>query len=125
MDVATVALAVAAGLAAGVVSGLIGVGGGTLFVPALALLLGLGQVEAEATSLLAIIPVALVGAVRQERYGNLRVKDGMLVGVLSPVGVLVGVLLTHVLSERTLSILFAGVLLLFAFRLGRRALRPE
>lgn len=125
MDAGTVALAVAAGLAAGMVSGLIGVGGGTLFVPALALLLGLGQVEAEATSLLAIIPVALVGAARQGRYGNLRLRDGAVVGLLSPVGVLAGVLLTHALPERALSILFAGVLLFFAFRLGRRALRGD
>ncbi|MEA2151762.1 MAG: hypothetical protein QOD69_3592, partial [Solirubrobacteraceae bacterium] len=53
------------GVAAGVVAGLLGVGGGALFVPALTIGLGLSQLDAEATSLLAIIPVALVGAWRQ------------------------------------------------------------
>ena len=64
------------GAAAGVLSGLLGVGGGILFVPTLTLALGLSQVRAEATSLLAIIPVALVGAWRQHRYGNVDVRDG-------------------------------------------------
>ncbi len=68
------------GFAAGVVAGMLGVGGGILFVPALVLFLGLAQVDAEATSLLAIIPVALVGAARQERYGNLRLRDAIVFG---------------------------------------------
>ncbi len=65
--------AIVIGAAAGVVSGLLGVGGGILFVPALTLALSLSQLKAEATSLLAIIPVALVGAARQHHYGNVRV----------------------------------------------------
>ena len=68
-------LAALIGVAAGVASGLLGIGGGILFVPALTILLGLHQVEAEATSLLAIVPVALVGSWRQRAYGNLRAAD--------------------------------------------------
>ena len=64
--------AIAIGLAAGVVAGLLGVGGGVLFVPGLVIFLGLDQHQAEATSLLAIVPVALVGTYRQDRYGNVR-----------------------------------------------------
>ena len=58
--------AVLIGIAAGLLSGLLGVGGGALFVPALVLVLGLDQIEAEATSLLAIVPVAAVGATPQD-----------------------------------------------------------
>ena len=79
------------GLAGGVVGGLLGVGGGILFVPALAIFLDEPQVEAEATSLLAIVPVALVGAWRQHGFGNVRLRDGLLVGALSPLGVAAGV----------------------------------
>ncbi|MBX5468578.1 MAG: sulfite exporter TauE/SafE family protein [Thermoleophilaceae bacterium] len=117
--------AVAIGFAAGVTSGLLGVGGGVLFVPGLVIFLGLDQVDAEATSLLAIIPVALVGAWRQHGYGNVRLRDGIVVGVLSPVGVAGGALLAHALPDRALALLFAGVQLYFAFTLARRALRPR
>ena len=113
-------LAIVMGVAAGVVSGLLGVGGGILFVPALTLLLSLSQVKAEATSLLAIIPVALVGAIRQYGYGNVRVRDGAVVGALSAVGVLGGVALANVLSQRILKIAFAVLLLAVAAQFLRR-----
>ena len=54
------------------IAGLLGVGGGVLFVPGLVLFLGLDQHQAEATSLLAIVPVAIVGTYRQDRYGNVQ-----------------------------------------------------
>jgi uncharacterized protein len=112
----------AVGVLAGVVAGLLGVGGGILFVPALSLILGLNQVEAEATSLLAIIPVSLLGAVRQHRYGNVRVADGLLVGVLSALGVLAGVAVANALPERTLKLAFALLAVGIAARLVRRGL---
>jgi len=115
--------AAALGLAGGLTGGLLGVGGGLLFVPALALILGLSQVDAEATSLLAIIGVGIVGAWRQHRYGNVRPGDGALVGVTSVLGVAGGVALANLLPEHTLQLLFAGVMLYFAAALGRRALR--
>jgi uncharacterized membrane protein YfcA len=116
-------LAALLGFAGGAVGGMLGVGGGILFVPALAIFLGEPQVRAEATSLLAIVPVALIGAWRQNRFGNVRVRDGLLIGVLSPLGVLGGVLLSNALPERTLEILFALLLLVVAAQLVRRALR--
>ena len=115
--------AVAIGFAAGVTSGLLGVGGGILFVPGLVFFLGLGQLAAEATSLLAVVPVALVGALRQHGYGNVRVRDGMVVGALSIVGVIAGTVLANAVPERALEIAFAAVQLYFAYRLGSRALR--
>jgi uncharacterized protein len=118
-----VILAIVMGAGAGVVSGLLGVGGGILFVPALTLVLGLSQVRAEATSLLAIIPVALVGAWRQRRYGNVAVRDGAIVGTLSAVGVLAGVALANVLPGRALELTFAALMLVVASRFLRRYAR--
>lgn len=113
-------VAVALGFCGGVVSGLLGVGGGILFVPALTLVLSLTQVKAEATSLLAIIPVALVGAARQYRYGNVSVRDGAIVGGLSALGVAGGVALANALPQRALKIVFAVVLLFVAAQFLRR-----
>ena len=113
----------ALGLVGGVVGGMVGVGGGILFVPALALVLGLSQVQAEATSLLAVIAVGAVGAWRQYGYGNVRPRDGGLMGALSVAGVAAGVALANVLPEHALKLLFAAVMLYFAASLFRRALR--
>jgi hypothetical protein len=113
------------GVAAGVLGGLLGVGGGVLFVPGLVIVVGLTQHEAEATSLLAIVPVALVGAVRQSRYGNVRRDDALLVGVLSIAGVAGGVALANTLSGTALRTAFAALILLIAAQLVRKALHAE
>ena len=105
MSTSTIILAVCLGLVAGMMSGLLGVGGGILFVPLL-VALGLGQVEAAATSLLAIIPTAAVGALRQSRYGNLRVRAALIIGVASIVGVEVGVRIATSVPEHVLRRLF-------------------
>jgi uncharacterized protein len=118
-----VVVAAALGFAGGVVGGMLGVGGGIVFVPALALILGLSQVDAEATSLLAVIGVGAVGAWRQYGYGNVRPRDGALAGALSLVGVTAGVALANVLPEHTLKLLFAAFMLYMAQSLFRRALR--
>ena len=107
----TIALVVAIGLAGGVLAGLFGVGGGILFVPTLALGLGLTQLHAEASSLLAILPTAVVGSWRLRRYGNVDVRAAAFIGVASIGGVQVGVLLAESLPESALRRLF-GVLLL-------------
>jgi uncharacterized membrane protein YfcA len=107
----TIAFAIALGLTAGVLAGMFGVGGGILFVPTL-VALGLGQLEAQGSSLLAILPTVLVGAWNQQRYGNLQVRTAVAVGLSSIVGVEVGARLVTELPETTLRRLFA--LLLFA-----------
>src|SRR5262245_61159386 len=91
----------------GLTGGLLGVGGGVLFVPALTVFIGLTQVEAEATSLLMIVVVAIVGAYRQYGYGNVRLREALIIAVLSPLGVLVGVAISNNVSERTLQLSFA------------------
>jgi uncharacterized protein len=112
------------GLAGGVVGGLLGVGGGILFVPALAIFLDEPQVRAEATSLLAIVPVALAGTWRQYRFGNVRLRDGLVLGALSPVGVAIGVVVANVVSQRVLEVSFAALVMFVAVQLARRALAP-
>jgi uncharacterized membrane protein YfcA len=118
-------LAAILGFAGGAAGGMLGVGGGILFVPALAIFLHEPQVRAEATSLLAIVPMGLIGAWRQNRFGNVRLRDGLLIGALSPVGVVLGVVIANVLSERALEIAFAVLLLVVAARVLVRAMaRP-
>lgn len=121
----TVVALIACGLLAGVVGGMLGVGGGIIFVPALVLIVGLTQVEAEATSLLAIIPVAVAAVWRQREYGNVRMKEGLIIGALSVVGVLVGVVVANAVSGQILKIAFASLLVLVAIRMAMRALRPS
>jgi uncharacterized membrane protein YfcA len=112
------------GFAGGMVGGLLGVGGGVLFVPALAIFLDESQVRAEATSLLAIVPVALVAVWRQLGYGNVRVRDGLVIGGLSPLGVGIGVVVANEISQRALELAFAGLALVIATQLVIRTLRP-
>ena len=118
-------IAIVLGFLAGAVGGLVGVGGGILFVPTLAIFLDQSQLEAEATSLVAIVLVALVGTWRQFGYGNVRVRDALLIGVLSPFGVIAGTVLANNVSERTLEVGFACLALFFAARLLQRAFRES
>ena len=118
----TIAAAIAIGAAAGVLAGLFGVGGGILFVPAL-LMLGLDQHQAEATSLLAIVPVVLVGSWRHNRYGNIRWRPVWKLGLGSLAGVVAGGLLAERLAPHSLQRLFGALVLAVALELGWRAIR--
>jgi uncharacterized protein len=117
------ALALALGVVAGVLAGLYGVGGGVLFVPTLVLVFGLGQVDAEATSLLAVIPTAIAGTWRQHRYGNVRWQAAALIGCAAIIGVEAGVVAAKALPEHTLQRLFGLFLLVVAAQLAWRARR--
>jgi uncharacterized membrane protein YfcA len=116
-------LAALLGLLGGLLAGLFGVGGGVLFVPTLALVLGLTQLHAEATSLLAILPTVIAGAWRQQRYGNVDWRIAFLVGFGSIVGVEGGVELARALPEHVLRRLFGAFVLLVAASIAWRALR--
>ena len=122
MTVWTILLALGLGFSAGVLSGLFGVGGGILFVPLL-VGLGLGQIEAQATSLLAILPTVAAGAWNQRRYGNLRVRTALVLGGVSIVGVEIGARIATSLPETGLRRLFAVLLLGVAVQLAWRAHR--
>jgi uncharacterized membrane protein YfcA len=113
-------LAVLLGLAAGVLAGMFGVGGGILFVPTL-VALGLSQHDAIGTSLLAIIPTVVVGTWRQSGYGNVRWRAAALLGVAAAASAQGGVVLAEALSGPTLRRLFAGLLVLVALQVAWRA----
>ena len=109
------------GFCAGVAGGLLGVGGGVVFVPALVIFADQTQIDAEATSLVAIVVVSVVGTWRQRGYGNIRMRDGIVIGLLSPIGVLIGVVVANAVSERALELSFAVVQLGFAWQLAGKA----
>jgi uncharacterized membrane protein YfcA len=118
-------LIVGLGFAGGVVAGLFGVGGGILFVPTLAFVYGLGQVEAEATSLVAILPTVVAGTWRQSRYGNVRWRQAATVGLAAVLGVEGGVRLATSLPEDALRRLFGVLVLLIAAQLAWRARKAD
>jgi uncharacterized membrane protein YfcA len=120
----TYALAIVLGVAAGVLAGLFGVGGGILFVPTLTWL-GLSQINAEASSLLAIIPTVLVGVWRQQRYGNVRWRAALTIGVASIAAAVGGAQVALSLPEHALRKLFAVLLLFTAGQIAWRARRKQ
>jgi uncharacterized membrane protein YfcA len=107
------ALLAAIGLAAGVLSGLFGVGGGIVMVPAL-VMVGLGQHRSQATSLAAIVPIAAVGAILFGRADSVDLGAAVVLAAGSMVGVRVGALLMHRLSEQLLARVFAVFLVVVA-----------
>ena len=117
--------AAAVGAFAGVIAGLLGVGGGALFVPALVFFVGLTQRQAEATSLLAIVPVSLVGAASQYRYGNLELGLAGPIAVGAAPGAVLGVAIVNLLPARLVEIGFGLLLLWIAARLIRRGRRAR
>ena len=120
----TYALAIVLGLAAGVLAGMFGVGGGILFVPTL-VALGLDHHDATGTSLLAIIPTVLVGTWRQSRYGNVRWRGALVIGIAAAAAAQGGVALAEALSDETLRRLFAGFLVLVAVQIAWRVRHSE
>ncbi len=118
----TVVLAVVLGFGAGVLAGMFGVGGGILFVPAL-VALGLSQLDAEATSLLAILPTAAAGVWQQRRFGNISARAAATVGLAAVPGVAAGVAIAESLPEDVLQTLFALLVLAVAVQLAWRAAR--
>jgi uncharacterized protein len=118
----TIALAIVLGTVAGVLAGMFGVGGGILFVPTL-VALGLSQHDAVGTSLLAVIPTAVVGTWRQHRYGNVRWRAALIIGAAAAVAAQGGVFLAESLADRTLRRLFAALLVVVAGQIAWRARR--
>jgi uncharacterized membrane protein YfcA len=122
----TISLAVLLGLVAGVLAGLFGVGGGILFVPTL-VALGLDQLDAQGTSLLAILPTVVAGIVSQRRYGHFRARIAIVVGLASVLGVEVGARVVSELPESLVRKLFGALLFVVAAQLvwRTRRLRPR
>jgi len=117
-------LAVLLGLCAGALAGLFGVGGGILFVPTLTWL-GLTQLHAEATSLLAIVPTVLVGVWRQQSYGNVRWRSALVIGLASVGATVGGAQVAESLPEHVLRKLFAVLLIAVAGQVAWQARRKQ
>jgi uncharacterized membrane protein YfcA len=120
----TYAAAIVLGLCAGALAGMFGVGGGILFVPTLTWL-GLTQLHAEATSLLAIIPTVLVGVWRQQSYGNVRWRSALVIGLSSVAATVGGAQVAESLPEHVLRKLFAVLLIAVACQVAWRARRKQ
>jgi uncharacterized protein len=119
----TIILVLALGFVAGVLAGLFGVGGGILFVPTLTLGLGLTQLHAEATSLLAIIPTVAAGTWRQQRYGNVRWRPAIVIGLAAIGGVEAGVVVAEAAPDYVLRRLFGALMIVVAAQVAWRVRR--
>jgi uncharacterized membrane protein YfcA len=104
----------AIGTAAGLLSGLFGIGGGVLIVPLLVLWCGFDERLATGTSLAAIVVIASVAAAVHGAYGNVHVQDGVFVGVPAVAGVLIGTGLQQRISTKAISLIFAALLVVVA-----------
>jgi hypothetical protein len=125
LTVARGVVVVALGVVAGMLAGLFGVGGGILFVPALTLVIGLPQLDAEGASLLAIIPVSILGSWRQHRAGTVRWSAAAAMGTASVATAVAGAFLAEATPDRTLRLLFAALVLVTAAQLAVRAWRSK
>lgn len=114
----------AVGFLAGTIAGVFGVGGGVVFVPSLVFIFGMTQTDANATSLIAIVPVALVGSYRNYRYGNVVVREALWIGVVALPAALVGGYVANRIPEEALRFLFVGLAVYVGYRMARRALFP-
>jgi uncharacterized membrane protein YfcA len=120
---ATALLLVAVGLFIGVASGLFGIGGGVIAVPALIALFGAGDLVAKGTSLLFMVPTAVSGTVSNIRARAVDLRSGLVVGIAATVASFGGVALAFVMPPVVSSVLFAALLLAAAVQLGVRAWR--
>jgi uncharacterized protein len=105
------------GTAAGALSGLLGVGGGSVIVPLLIVWLGYGEREATGTSMMAIVVIAALAVTVQAFYGNVDPPNAALVGLPAIGGAIVGTALQQRVPERAISFLFALLLVAVAVEL--------
>ena len=115
----------ATGAVAGFIGGMMGVGGGSIMVPAMVLVVGLSQYMAQGTSLLAMVPTGLVGSYTHWRLGNVVtwILPGLIMGIIA--GSFLGGSLANYLSEAALRLVFASVLIWMGLRDIRAALRMK
>lgn len=105
------------GLTAGVLAGLLGIGGGLLMVPAMVLVLAFDQHLAQGTSLLVIVPAAAFGSFTHHRHGRLALRDAAALGIGGVVGALIGSVTALSLEDELLQRLFAILILIMAARM--------
>ena len=113
------------GVLVGVMSALFGIGGGILMVPFMVLVLDLGQHAAEGTSLLVVVPTAIVGTIAHARRGYVEKRVAARLVIGGVVGGVVGALSGLQMPGRTLRLLFAVLILILGARLVYEGLRDE
>ena len=117
-------LLIAGGLLGGFFSGTVGIGGGVLFVPTMTVGFRLSQAVAQGTSLLAIVPTAIVGGLTHLREGNVQVRPALWMGGGGLVSAIVGALVAVEVPGPLLARVWGAFLVLFALRLGYQAFQP-
>ena len=113
------------GLVMGIASGLFGIGGGVIAVPALVALFGISDLIAKGTSLLVMIPTSVVGTISNSRSGLVQVRTGLIVGVAAAASSVLGSFIALALPPRLSSILFAVLLILVSVQLTVKAIRAR
>lgn len=125
LDALTIIGMVALGLVIGVASGLFGIGGGLIMVPAFMLFFGMGDLVAKGTSLAVMIPTAISGTVTNARGGVVDLRAGIIAGIAATVASLGGVALAHLMSPEVSTWLFATLVVIAAVQLSVRAVRLQ
>jgi len=118
-------LLILGGLGAGFLSGTIGIGGGLLFVPTMTIGFGLSQAVAQGTSLVAIIPTAIVGGVTHLRQGNVLLGPALWMGGGGVVGAVIGALVAVEVPGPILARFWGAFLVFSAYRLGLQAFKAS
>jgi uncharacterized protein len=118
-------VAIAGGLGAGFLSGTIGIGGGLLFVPTMTVGLRLSQAVAQGTSLVAIIPTAIVGGATHIWRRNVLLEPALLMGGGGVLGAVIGALVAVEVPGPWLARIWGGFLVFSAYRLAMQAIRQS
>ncbi len=111
------------GLVMGIASGLFGIGGGIIAVPALVAIFGISDLIAKGTSLLVMIPTSVVGTVSHSRARAVDVRAGLVLGIAATIASVPGAILALSLPPRLSAVLFAALLLVVAAQLISAAVR--
>ncbi|MFF2371755.1 sulfite exporter TauE/SafE family protein [Agromyces sp. NPDC058110] len=115
----------AIGIVVGIASGLFGIGGGTIMVPAFIAFFGMGDLLAKGTSLAVMIPTAISGTVSNARAGLVDLREALVVGVAATAASFAGVALAFLLSPEWSARLFAAFILVATVQLAVRAVRAQ
>jgi uncharacterized membrane protein YfcA len=121
LTVGSAAVLVLTGFVAGVLAGLLGIGGGVVMVPAMMLVLGLAPVVAKGTSLAVIVPTAIIGTWRNRRNLNVDIRASVIVGLAGAGTAVVGGVIADRMPDQLSNLLFAALLVYMAVRLLREA----
>jgi uncharacterized membrane protein YfcA len=116
-------LLVVGGLGAGLLSGTIGIGGGLLFVPTLTVGFRVSQAVAQGTSLVAVVPTAIVGGFTHLREGNVTIVPSLWMGGGGVVGAVIGAVVAVEVPGPILARVWGAFLVFSAYRLGVQALK--